>query len=99
MAAGSAIDRWPWWWLSLYFGYWGNGCAPGCSRASPGCTWATATWIPGWRVGRRYRSEEHTSELQSRGHLVCRLLLEKKKAAVVRAAAWAFVGVVLTRGS
>src|SRR5690625_6984297 len=26
------------------------------------------------------RSEEHTSELQSRGHLVCRLLLEKKKA-------------------
>src|SRR5690625_5504801 len=28
------------------------------------------------RVG---RSEEHTSELQSRGHLVCRLLLEKKK--------------------
>src|SRR5439155_25615330 len=29
------------------------------------------------RAGRR--SEEHTSELQSRGHLVCRLLLEKKK--------------------
>src|SRR5437870_10956874 len=27
----------------------------------------------------RPRSEEHTSELQSRGHLVCRLLLEKKK--------------------
>src|SRR5207253_1051583 len=27
----------------------------------------------------RERSEEHTSELQSRGHLVCRLLLEKKK--------------------
>src|SRR5437870_13677831 len=26
-----------------------------------------------------WRSEEHTSELQSRGHLVCRLLLEKKK--------------------
>src|SRR5439155_698779 len=26
-----------------------------------------------------FRSEEHTSELQSRGHLVCRLLLEKKK--------------------
>src|SRR5437870_8086986 len=25
-----------------------------------------------------FRSEEHTSELQSRGHLVCRLLLEKK---------------------
>src|SRR5437870_13212942 len=31
----------------------------------------------GARVWRR--SEEHTSELQSRGHLVCRLLLEKKK--------------------
>src|SRR5437870_11100508 len=31
-------------------------------------------------AGRRTpRSEEHTSELQSRGHLVCRLLLEKKK--------------------
>src|SRR5690625_7915415 len=27
----------------------------------------------------RNRSEEHTSELRSRGHLVCRLLLEKKK--------------------
>src|SRR5690625_6084364 len=27
----------------------------------------------------RERSEEHTSELQSRGHLVCRLLLETKK--------------------
>src|SRR5439155_27150204 len=32
------------------------------------------------RTGReKTRSEEHTSELQSRGHLVCRLLLEKKK--------------------
>src|SRR3712207_7856622 len=29
--------------------------------------------------GRRGRSEEHTSELQSRQYLVCRLLLEKKK--------------------
>src|SRR5687768_17675894 len=29
--------------------------------------------------GGRVRSEEHTSELQSRLHLVCRLLLEKKK--------------------
>src|SRR5690625_6194927 len=29
------------------------------------------------------RSEEHTSELQSRGHLVCRLLLEKKKYALM----------------
>src|SRR5439155_26098736 len=30
-------------------------------------------------IDRERRSEEHTSELQSRGHLVCRLLLEKKK--------------------
>src|SRR3712207_7231278 len=31
------------------------------------------------RGGRQTRSEEHTSELQSRPYLVCRLLLEKKK--------------------
>src|SRR5256884_6691369 len=31
------------------------------------------------RTGSECRSEEHTSELQSRLHLVCRLLLEKKK--------------------
>src|SRR2546422_3684982 len=34
----------------------------------------------------RYRSEEHTSELQSRLHLVCRLLLEKKKEIIVTTA-------------
>src|SRR5437870_11552627 len=34
---------------------------------------------PAARVTPTGRSEEHTSELQSRGHLVCRLLLEKKK--------------------
>src|SRR5579884_2228607 len=34
---------------------------------------------PGRRSAGRSRSEEHTSELQSRGHLVCRLLLEKQK--------------------
>src|SRR3712207_8059950 len=33
---------------------------------------------PAARLGRRRRSEEHTSELQSRQYLVCRLLLEKK---------------------
>src|SRR5437870_11362387 len=32
-----------------------------------------------YRYAGHERSEEHTSELQSRGHLVCRLLLEKKK--------------------
>src|SRR5439155_8104397 len=38
-----------------------------------------ATRAPGIDPWRHLRSEEHTSELQSRGHLVCRLLLEKKK--------------------
>src|SRR5258708_31653207 len=33
----------------------------------------------GYFAGRQDRSEEHTSELQSPDHLVCRLLLEKKK--------------------
>src|SRR5258708_8710888 len=32
-----------------------------------------------WKVELEIRSEEHTSELQSPDHLVCRLLLEKKK--------------------
>src|SRR5437870_13269671 len=41
---------------------------------------ASATACAKKPSGRRCRrSEEHTSELQSRGHLVCRLLLEKKK--------------------
>src|SRR2546422_7509550 len=35
--------------------------------------------MPSSSLEGRYRSEEHTSELQSRLHLVCRLLLEKKK--------------------
>src|ERR1041385_8229051 len=39
--------------------------------------WTKDTWR-GWVDGTT-RSEEHTSELQSRLHLVCRLLLEKKK--------------------
>src|SRR3989442_3160127 len=38
----------------------------------------------GRRGAESQRSEEHTSELQSRPHLVCRLLLEKKKAATLR---------------
>src|SRR5436309_11901585 len=36
-------------------------------------------WEGSHRAGRAARSEEHTSELQSRENLVCRLLLEKKK--------------------
>src|SRR2546428_2391707 len=44
--------------------------------------WATspsAIPISSCRRGLKNRSEEHTSELQSRSDLVCRLLLEKKK--------------------
>src|SRR5215475_4852749 len=40
--------------------------------------WKAQRARPG-RASRRRRSEEHTSELQSRENLVCRLLLEKKK--------------------
>src|SRR5690625_6866904 len=40
--------------------------------------------LGGGELGSQLRSEEHTSELQSRGHLVCRLLLEKKKSRSVR---------------
>src|SRR5439155_7601524 len=44
-------------------------------------------WMPqGGELGEHgvpVRSEEHTSELQSRGHLVCRLLLEKKKGSLL----------------
>src|SRR5258707_11805058 len=36
------------------------------------------------RLTRSFRSEEHTSELQSRQYLVCRLLLEKKKHQLLR---------------
>src|SRR5690606_40159993 len=36
-------------------------------------------WVQDRERARRGRSEEHTSELQSRENLVCRLLLEKKK--------------------
>src|SRR6266498_6079639 len=50
-----------------------RGLAPSCSRA----TVSSSQWSRPSRV--LPRSEEHTSELQSRPHLVCRLLLEKKK--------------------
>src|SRR5437870_11432355 len=38
--------------------------------------------LPGYVNTYGMRSEEHTSELQSRGHLVCRLLLEKKNSTI-----------------
>src|SRR2546429_5755208 len=56
------------------------------SLSCPALTTRTCTWAaPGptrWQLNcgaSLPRSEEHTSELQSRLHLVCRLLLEKKK--------------------
>src|SRR5439155_26296218 len=57
---------------------WGRPCEPGGGTAD-----ASAACRPRRRTAQAgrptCRSEEHTSELQSRGHLVCRLLLEKKK--------------------
>src|SRR3712207_8001897 len=41
--------------------------------------WRGACWCGEEHRGASSRSEEHTSELQSRQYLVCRLLLEKKK--------------------
>src|SRR2546422_11585279 len=52
------------------------------SYAYPGSGGAP-TRLTGW-VDQVNRSEEHTSELQSRLHLVCRLLLEKKKTNTTR---------------
>src|SRR5690349_23394714 len=43
------------------------------------CRWDSRAASPHGRQRRSRRSEEHTSELQSRRDLVCRLLLEKKK--------------------
>src|SRR5439155_26475627 len=47
-------------------------------RATHGLAPGRASTIESAEGARATRSEEHTSELQSRGHLVCRLLLEKK---------------------
>src|SRR5258708_28240135 len=61
-------------------------------HGQPGSAFRGAAFVPGFdrrdphlafgarfRPPSRFRSEEHTSELQSPDHLVCRLLLEKKK--------------------
>src|SRR5690625_6290141 len=50
--------------------------APECRRGSRSSRWSIQWWQSHTRA---LRSEEYTSELQSRGHLVCRLLLVKKK--------------------
>src|SRR3712207_8496833 len=56
-------------------------------RSALGASLSIAVWLPAQgflrkkeaKINSRKRSEEHTSELQSRQYLVCRLLLEKKK--------------------
>src|SRR3712207_8584191 len=48
-------------------------------RSALGASLSIAVWLPAQGFLRKKRSEEHTSELQSRQYLVCRLLLEKKK--------------------
>src|SRR3989442_10113243 len=58
---------------------WAADVAPSCRRPRPeSAEYSTAEVA---------RSEEHTSELQSRPHVVCRLLLEKKKKSVVSSTA------------
>src|SRR2546422_8679908 len=53
---------------------------PGKARGSPKASRGLVRSAPvRWQHAPVQRSEEHTSELQSRLHLVCRLLLEKKK--------------------
>src|SRR5258705_4306059 len=65
---------------------------------------ATGFVLPGFpsvgawktRQNKTGRSEEHTSELQSLRHLVCRLLLEKKKYITFRAAMTAVLSLLLS---
>src|SRR5436190_16130468 len=53
-----------------------------CRAGALGCAWRPCRQRPfPARAARPLRSEEHTSELQSRENLVCRLLLEKKNKA------------------
>src|SRR5258708_27915801 len=64
-----------------------GGAWPACLQVNPessetqSCTSLSLGWSEGTTLNgmRNARSEEHTSELQSPDHLVCRLLLEKKK--------------------
>src|SRR5690625_6638069 len=55
------------------------GSSPGIRRATARSMARTNSGSMSRGRSSGLRSEEHTSELQSRGHLVCRLLLEKKK--------------------
>src|SRR5439155_19271361 len=67
------ISSWPGWWRAASTAAWAAAASSEAAAAPPSDGARRRAWPPGWD-----RSEEHTSELQSRGHLVCRLLLEKK---------------------
>src|SRR5436190_14932289 len=56
-----------------------SGSNTGSSRSSAGVSGTFAASAPSYGIESSFRSEEHTSELQSHSDLVCRLLLEKKK--------------------
>src|SRR2546430_1797336 len=56
-----------------------SGTTPPQPPAQPAYSASVTAVGSSWRWRLRYRSEEHTSELQSQSNLVCRLLLEKKK--------------------
>src|SRR2546427_6112587 len=59
----------------------GRRLPPRCARIAPDASCECRSppgGLHGW-CGPAFRSEEHTSELQSQSNLVCRLLLEKKK--------------------
>src|SRR3712207_8483008 len=60
--------------------------SPSAPTPHPACSTSRPWWLPAGGLWHqrdlRTRSEEHTSELQSRQYLVCRLLLEKKQQAL-----------------
>src|SRR5256885_7980339 len=68
-----SITPWAWsrWARPRPCASWSTACGDPC----PAACCSTARWPRTWG----WRSEEHTSELQSPCNLVCRLLLEKKK--------------------
>src|SRR2546429_1199005 len=61
-----------------------RGCGRNRCRGEPGQLASGIGGAKGKEAQPAARSEEHTSELQSRLHLVCRLLLEKKKKKIIK---------------
>src|SRR5436309_12146169 len=75
----------------------GENRPPPLAAPSPASSAATSAGDPASRTARtqrsrRARSEEHTSELQSRENLVCRLLLEKKNKTLLDYQYWLKLG-------